>query len=853
MSPMNHASHPRNNVMIRSTLVSVFFTLCQICGAQYLAWANNVGAYAMSGGNIFAADLAVDELGSVISAGTFYDAYDLDPGTGVAVLTSPTFTASAYVQKLDPTGNFLWARSFGAAFQFMSVSNVIAIGTTDILVTGTFEGTVDFDPGPGVDSRTATSRDLFMLKLNAAGEFLWVRTVGGTDWMYVSALSPVNNGFLVGGAYSGTVDFDPGTGANEQDAVNADGYILRLDLDGEFVWVKTLPSIGNAQVFALRTRAGFGDIIVGGHFGGNTDFNPGAGFFQLSSLNQQPPYYPVDCFVLRLTNAGEFLWAKSYGGENEDYVTDVVLTSQGEVVVNGTYNSTADFDPGTDTTNLTALFTDAYFLKLTAAGSFVWVRTIAGGAFITVSKLAITQDDNMYCTGSFEGTADFDMGPGVNNATATGSDIYVLGLDQSGSTLDIDILEGSAYEQGVTMVTDANANLYSTGYFEDPMDFDPQPTVYTNVPQNNYKWVYTFKWRQCENVTTNIINATGCTYTSGDQVYSGNGTYTEIGQNVAGCDSVTVINLTESSTNTYVDTLSCTGSFTFNGETYTASGSYVQAYTNAAGCDSSFYLTVAVGSSSSSSITASACDFYQSGQAYYQASGVYTEYYINTTGCDSVVTLDLTIEPSASDYLEFTDCDTVVFAGNTYTSSGLISLYYTAANGCDSIVTLNINIIATDTSVVLSGSELTSQAFGQVDLQWVTCPGYDPIPGATQTTFTPEESGSYAVIMVEAGCADTSGCHTVIITGLADQAFAAGAIKVFPNPAEDKLNIQLPDELSGISEVRLYDAIGQLVTNRAIGPGGSHNATIDVRELRPGLYLGHILGAMDGRFTFIKR
>jgi hypothetical protein len=97
-----------------------------------------------------------------------------------------------------------------------------------------------------------------------------------------------------------------------------------------------------------------------------------------------------------------------------------------------------------------------------------------------------------------------------------------------------------------------------------------------------------------------------------------------------------------------------------------------------------------------------------------------------------------------------------------------------------------------DTTVANTGSLLTAVGTAS-SYQWYNCNNQQIIPGANGASFTPTQTGHYAVILTENGCTDTSGCHFVLITGTELPAEPSG-IQVYPNPADDHITLELPND-----------------------------------------------------------
>ncbi len=193
--------------------------------------------------------------------------------------------------------NFQWAKSMGAANS--DQGNGVAVDVKgNVYTTGAFQGTVDFDPGIGVVNLTSYgSFDVYVSKLNAAGNLVWARNWGNLidDRGYAIALDAAGNVYTTG-YFKGTVDFDPSSaGTFSMTAVGADDmFISKLDSSGNFVWAK---QIGGTDVDRGKSIAidASGNILTTGYFIGVCDFDPGATSFNMTSTN-----LTTDIFVLKL-------------------------------------------------------------------------------------------------------------------------------------------------------------------------------------------------------------------------------------------------------------------------------------------------------------------------------------------------------------------------------------------------------------------------------------------------------------------------------------------------------------------------------------------------------------------------
>ena len=261
---------------------------------------------------------------------------------------------------------------------------------------GLFRDAVDFDPGPGNFILTSIGMgDGFVLKLNASGDFDWVVSYGD-DWLANELIVDVNDDLILTGWCKDTVDFDPGIGVfNLITNGNTDAFVQKLDANADLIWAGQIGGTSTDMGSSIKTDSQ-GNVHISGYFSGTADFDPGAGVVNMSASTSAT-------FVEKLDVNGAYVWAKSYDGGSP---VTLELTTTGEVVVNGLYGGTIDFDPGPSVFNLTAdpgPYDSYYILKLDVNGDFLW----AISNDVDDMDIAVDLDSNVYTIGSFRDTEDF--------------------------------------------------------------------------------------------------------------------------------------------------------------------------------------------------------------------------------------------------------------------------------------------------------------------------------------------------------------------------------------------------------------------------------------------------------------
>jgi hypothetical protein len=449
-------------------LLSVFSVY--FANAQTLNWAKSLGG---PGNPEEARSIAVDASGNVYTTGVFSvnTSNDFDPGAGTFNLANAG-GEDVFISKLDASGNFVWAKSMGGTSDERSLG--IAVDASgNVLITGFFSGTVDFDPGAGTNNMTsAGSSDIFVCKLDGSGTLVWARTMGSSSFygdQGYAITTDISGNVYTTGLFSGTADFDPGAGTSTLSAGLYDTYVCKLDASGNFVWAKNFsgPSLEQGNSIAVDA---LGNVFTIGTFALTVDFDPGAGTFNMSSSGSNS-----DIFVSKLDASGNFVWAGQFTGTNVDYGYSLALDASGNVYTTGAFQGTVDFDPSAATSSLTSAGAgDAFVCKLDAAGSFVWAKRMGGTVGDLSYDIALDAANNVYTVGSFNSVADYDPGSAVFNLTPVAlQDVFVSVLDNSGNFVAAVSMGGSNTEEGYSIVVDPSGSIYLTGTYGGTCDFNP--------------------------------------------------------------------------------------------------------------------------------------------------------------------------------------------------------------------------------------------------------------------------------------------------------------------------------------------------------------------------------------------
>ena len=424
---------------------------------------------------------AMDSQGNVYSAGIY-------SGTITVGSTSVTWAggnADGFLTKFDNNGNPIWVKGFGG--QADDVALDVAVDANDNLyITGYFQGAgalaFDADPGPGVflleQPAPFLSRDCFIIKLDSNGDFVWAKqvsnpaAVANEDSKSIEVDSAGN--VYIGGSFN-YADFDPDPIAEHilfstNGGASTDGFLLKLDTDGNFVWVKTFDSTGIVQVIDMEFDTNE-DLLLTGRFRNTVDLDPNAGSAPFTSNGND------DIFMAKLSSDGDFIWGQSFGGSTNDYVSTIKNLPSG-IYLGGEFAGTVDLDPSAGVNTFVSLgFSDAYLSKFDTDGNYDYSYVLGGDStnFENFYDIKEGANGNLYATGQFSATTDFDNSAAEALTTSNGnSDNFLLEMTTNGEYLNHWTVGGNNIENNHQLFINNNNEILTIGGFRSPdADFNP--------------------------------------------------------------------------------------------------------------------------------------------------------------------------------------------------------------------------------------------------------------------------------------------------------------------------------------------------------------------------------------------
>ena len=421
---------PGPDTLVVQSIDSQDLLLAKYSSSGTLLWAHVLG-------DTLSQDIrtvAPDGVGGVVVAGLYVGDFDIDPGPGVNVLSTPGGYPwnTTFLARFDANGDLQWAFSLGAAWAYVfpdavaldAEGNVILVGSLD---TNTGSG-VDMDPGPAAHTLATQDEDIYVAKYSPSGAYQWAFTIGGIEDFERGlgvACDGNDNVYLTGNVHSTGIDADPGPGQYLVDAVNTHKYMLLASYapGGTFRWAFTVgvPQVWSGlEPFDITVDGDDNLIVTGDLAGTNIDFDPSAdtAFIHHSTAG-------ATTFMAKYTATGALLWCQKLEplgilpGTIGNRGRSIACTPANEIVVAGDLtNDTLDVDPSPGTHYLQRIgsVADTYVAQYDPNGGFMSAFNISSSTQASPFTVACSNSGGLAVGGTYGGVG-FDPDPWTTGPT----------------------------------------------------------------------------------------------------------------------------------------------------------------------------------------------------------------------------------------------------------------------------------------------------------------------------------------------------------------------------------------------------------------------------------------------------
>jgi hypothetical protein len=413
---------------------------------------------------------------------------------------------------------------------------------------------------------------------------------------------------------------------------------------------------------------------------------------------------------------------------------------------------------------------------------------------------------------------------------------------RANSSISATICEGEVYEFGERQLSEAG--VYQEAF---PASNGCDSIVTLNLRVNP--------------TSRSFIQQTICqgeTYVFGDRQLGETGIYrdTFLAQN--GCFIVLELNLEvlPSIRDTIRATICEGASYSFGDQNLTQSGMYTQNLNSSSGCDSTLVLDLRVTPNYETEQDVTICpgDTFQLGRLNLTRTGTYIAFLESSFGCDSTVIINLNVQEDMQEVIEVTLCEgeSYQFGSETLTEPGTYMETFTSSGGCDSTVTVELSFERLDPMVTINQEgEIVVEGLDGATFELLDCDADTVISTSDSPFFMPMVDGNYAIIVTTEACRDTTPCLNYVVSS-AEEILPTERFKLFPNPTNERITIEVEGDLTGRYDMQILDMRGKQYVRKTVQL--LPKSEVEVSQLPAGLYLINLVNQDYGmvRLRFLK-
>ncbi len=432
-------------------------------------WAKSYGSTQHDYGN----SICTDSARNIIVTGTFDGSIDFETTT----LTSAG-SEDLFVAKYDANGNTIWVKSFGGT-SLDNAESIICDAGGNLFLTGFFRSpTITFGSFILTNPNAEMAYDqYYLVKLDSEGNTLWAVTSEGDGNMDGNTVNVDNSGnVVVSGMFSGSnITFGEIT-LNNSGNTTPDIFVIRYNPDGNVLWAKSAGGSSYDYSRAVAT-SNDGSIYVTGTFE-SAPCSFGSLVLTNSGYN--------DLFVTKYDASGNEIWATSATGSGDDQGTGIVVDKDGNIIVAGSSSSeTLTFDNEVLTGND---YDKIFVSKYDNNGNTIWAKMFGGDDNDEAYSVATTNGylDNIVVTGEFSSSILNFSSIELKNSAIGYSDIYLLVLNNDDGSVHQALQGfGNDDDEASFVTVDKLNNIYLTGNYRSTTLTFANNTVVNSVNTGN--------------------------------------------------------------------------------------------------------------------------------------------------------------------------------------------------------------------------------------------------------------------------------------------------------------------------------------------------------------------------------
>lgn len=603
----------------------------------------------------------------------------------------------------------------------------------------------------------------------------------------------------------------------------ADGYVAKFDKEGSRIWGTYFGGLNeDAATDCAISKDGLSIYTTG--FTKSIAGIATTRSHQTTHANANN----YDAFIVKFDSSGSRQWGSYYGGTGHDQANGCATDNGGNVYFSGWTGSSSAIASTSSHQSVMGGTSDAFLVKFSSSGSRVWGTYYGGTGNEGGNGCTVDKSNNVYLCGyTTSSTSIATSGVHQSSYGGGGDDAFLVKFNGSGSRQWSTYYGGSSGEFGMSCAVSDSMDVYLSGYTTSSGGISTQNANQLNLgggtdgflvklsATGSRKWGTYYGGSNFDMVSNCFVDpfhnvAIIGTTSSSSSIAS----ITSIQNGRGGLNDAFVAKFKPGGARTW-------SSYYGGGGADLGREVYVDTSNNLFFC----------GYAASSSKIASS-NGHQSSKG-----GDLDGFLVCIDQCNGI----------GSEVYD-TTCSFYVSPSGKFTwdSTGTYFDTLTAVENCDSVITVHLAFTQLNDSVENLGNGLLAQE-NNVSYQWIDCNDNNTaIPGAQSKLFVPTTHGSYAVVISNGNCKDTSDCVNYFDLGVNSRNFSPG-FSIYPNPVKDRVIIELEREYVNI-DLAIYAADGRQVQSGSFSEGKTFELELNLAN---GIYIVQLHS--DNAFLGAKR
>lgn len=334
-----------------------------------------------------------------------------------------------------PAPALVWDKTLGGS-GFETPTNAIATADGGYLLTGTSASPVSGD-------KSTDKQGFWIIKTDAEGNKVWDKSYSssGSDGLY-HTIATTDGGYLLAGTSNGPALDDK----SEKSKGGVDYWIVKVDKDGIKLWDKTLGGSSDDELRHVTVSPDRMGYVLAGQSASNA-----------SGDKSEDSRGIWDYWIVKVDLEGNKVWDKTLGGNDEEYLWNVVPTTNGGYLLGGQSISDASGDKSEDSKGLS----DFWLVKIDAQGNKIWDKTIGGASHENLLEIVYSYQHEGYL---LAGNSSSDISSDKSENSKGEGDYWLVKIDEEGNILWDKTLGGNAHDDLLNAIPGPEGGYILAGY-----------------------------------------------------------------------------------------------------------------------------------------------------------------------------------------------------------------------------------------------------------------------------------------------------------------------------------------------------------------------------------------------------